>query len=239
MYEYQEVLDQWIREVELARTARAMSKRELAEKSGISQSNLSQILSGKRNVTLETVVKISMALGCWPRFQFWKNEEIDDERPYPHDYTLGNVNIHSESAAHLQAMSFFAHLFHLDYKNWKDEAGQPRVSVSINDMIRALVLFAYQLNYSMNSFAAWMDDLCVSHDFGYPREHVEKFAEIVQLFHKIVQIPFLNTPRIVGKMQRINYLFRRIHAQIILQHILIRELKETSYERQVRARYGC
>lgn len=43
-----------------------ISRKELAERLGVSKSSISRILNGNRNMTLETLTKVAYALGCKP-----------------------------------------------------------------------------------------------------------------------------------------------------------------------------
>lgn len=46
-----------------------LSKKQLAERLGVSKATVSRILSGNRNMTLETLTKVAYALGCRPQIE--------------------------------------------------------------------------------------------------------------------------------------------------------------------------
>lgn len=56
--------------IETLMECQGLSKKELAERLGVSKASVSRILSGNRNMTLDTLVKVSFALGYRPRIEF-------------------------------------------------------------------------------------------------------------------------------------------------------------------------
>ena len=55
---------------------REMSKADLARKLDTSPSNISQILNGARNLTIDTICEISMALGMISQIDFVDKEDL-------------------------------------------------------------------------------------------------------------------------------------------------------------------
>lgn len=62
-------------EIEKLRRTKGISQKELAEKVKISQQELSRIERGKRNITIDTLFKISSGFDMMPVIKFVKNKE--------------------------------------------------------------------------------------------------------------------------------------------------------------------
>jgi len=72
-----------------------ISKKQLAERLGVSKSTVSRILNGSRNMTLETLTKVAFALGCKPEVELepliaekFKEIEIDLQEVTYEDKTV-------------------------------------------------------------------------------------------------------------------------------------------------------
>ncbi len=57
-------------EVERLMESEGVTQKELAGKIGVSPARVTQILSGERNLTIKTIVKIATAMGMRPRIDF-------------------------------------------------------------------------------------------------------------------------------------------------------------------------